>query len=386
MSDPAQPFGSAHVETIAVHAGAAVDAATGAVTPPLHLSTTFERNVDGSYTDGYVYSRTDNPNRRALEECLRLLEGGAEAAAVASGQAAGAAVLGALQAGDHVLLPDDIYFGTRRLALEHLARWGLESSAVDMTDLDAVRSALRPNTRLVWVETPSNPRLKITDIAAVAELAHGAGAWLACDNTWATPMATRPLELGADVVVHATTKYLGGHSDLTGGAVIARTGGLFWERIRLAQTVGGSVPSPFDCWLLLRSIRTLPYRVRAHTANAQAVANALANHPAVERVHYPGLPSHRGHGLAARQMALFGGMLSIEVRGGSEEALAMSRGVRLFTRATSLGGVESLIEHRASVEGPLSAAPQNLLRLSIGLEHPDDLIADLLQALEQLHT
>ncbi len=369
------------VETIAVHAGAHVDPATGAVTPPLHLSTTFERAADGSYTDSYVYGRSDNPNRRALEECLTALEGGAAAIAFPSGQAAAAGVLGALRPGDHVLLPDDCYFGTRRLADEVLAPWGLESSAVDMTDLAAVAAALRPNTRMVWIETPSNPRLKIADIEPLAALAREAGALVTCDNTWATSLATQPLALGADFVVYATTKYLGGHSDLTGGAVIAAQNDETCARIRLAQTVGGSVPSPFDCWLLLRSIRTLPYRVRAHTANAQAVAEALQGHPALARVNYPGLPTHPGHAIARKQMALFGGMLSIELHGGAEAALAASRKVRIFTRATSLGGVESLIEHRYSVEGAFSVAPPSLLRISVGLEHADDLIADLRQAL-----
>ena len=370
-----------HVETTAVHAGARVDPSTGAVTPPNHLSTTFERAADGSYTDGYVYGRSDNPNRRALEECLTALEGGAATVAFPSGQAAAYGVLAALRPGDHLLLPDDCYFGTRRVADEVLAPWGLAWSMVDMTDLDAVAAALRPTTRLVWIETPSNPRLKITDIGAVAEMGRNAGAMVACDNTWATSLATQPLALGADFVVYATTKYLGGHSDLTGGAVIAAQNDETFARIRLAQTVGGSVPAPFDCWLLLRSIRTLPWRVRAHTANAQAVAEALVGHPAIARVNYPGLASHPGHAIAARQMAHFGGMLSIELHGGAEAALAASQRVQLFTRATSLGGVESLIEHRYSVEGPFSVAPPSLLRISIGLEHPDDLIADLRQAL-----
>ncbi len=387
-------FEGAHIETLAVHAGARVDPATGAVTPAFHPSTTFARAADGSYTDGFVYARTDNPNRRALEECLAALEGGAAAVAFASGQAATYAVCTALAPGDHLLLPDDVYFGTRLIARDLLGPWGLEWSTVDMTNLDAVRAALRPNTRLLWVETPSNPQLKVTDIAAVAALAHAAGALCACDNTWATPLATRPLALGADLVVHATTKYLGGHSDLTGGAVVAAQGlvqaGEHFARIRQAQTVGGSIPSPFDCWLLLRSIRTLAVRVRAQTAGAAAVARALTGHPSIERVHYPGLESHPGHAVAARQMALYGGMLSIEVRGGAGDAgdaaraahaLQVAGRTRLFIQATSLGGIESLIEHRHSVEGANSVAPPGLLRLSIGLEHPDDLIADVLQAL-----
>lgn len=370
-----------HIETVAVHAGQQIDPGTGAVAPPIVLSTTFERRADGGYTDGYVYSRSDNPNRRALEECLAALEGGAVAATFASGQAASAAIFQALAAGDHVILPDDIYFGTKRLALDLLTRWGLQHTIVDMTDLEQVRQALRVNTRLLWVETPSNPRLKISDIAALAEIAHSAGALCVCDNTWATPMGQRPLDLGADLVMHATTKYLAGHSDLLGGAVIARGNDDFFQRLRLAQTIGGVVPSPFDCWLLRRSITTLPYRMRAHSDNAMQVARSLVDHPAVAVVHYPGLESHAGHAVACRQMLLFGGMVSIEVKGGAAQALAVAGGVRLFTQATSLGGVESLIEHRASVEGAFTSAPAGLLRLSIGLEHPQDLIDDLQQAL-----
>jgi cystathionine gamma-synthase len=370
-----------HIETLAVHAGRHPDPATGAVMPPIHLSTTFERQADGSYTDGYVYSRSENPNRRALEETLAALEGGAAALAFGSGMAATTALLQALAPGDHVIMPDDVYFGTGRLVREVLGQWGLQFSVVDMTDLAAVRSAMRPNTRLVWVETPSNPLLKITDIAAVAELTHAAGALLAVDNTWPSPIGQRPFEHGADVVMHATTKYLGGHSDLLGGALILRERGPLFDRIRTVQTLGGAVPSPFDCWLLLRSIRTLPYRVRAHSANAQQVVEFLADHPAVAAIHYPGLATHPGHAIAARQMQLFGGMLSIQVHGGAAAAMGVAANVQLFTRATSLGGIESLIEHRASVEGPHTTTPADLLRISVGLEHPDDLIADLRAAL-----
>lgn len=370
------------LETVAVHAGRGVDPATGAVMPPIYLSTTFERQVNGSYTDGFVYTRSENPNRRALELCLAELEGGEAAAAFSSGQAATMSVFQALAAGDHVIIPDDTYFGTRKLALDIFAPWGLQVSVVDMTDLDQVRAALRSNTRLVWVETPSNPLLKITDIAAVAEIAHTAGAVCVVDNTWPSPLGQRPLQLGADIAMHSTTKYLGGHSDLLGGALVARVEDDFFARIRTIQTTGGAVPSPFDCWLLLRSIRTLPYRMAAHSAHAQRVARFLADHARVAQVHYPGLPEHPGHATAARQMLAFGGMLSIQVEGGAAEAMAVAAQVRLFTRATSLGGVESLIEHRASVEGPDSRTPANLLRISVGLEHPDDLIADLAQAFD----
>lgn len=371
-----------HLETIAVHAGREIDLGTGAVMPPIHLSTTFERQPDGGYTDGFVYTRTENPNRRALETCLAELEGGAVAAAFGSGQAATLSVFQALAAGDHVILPDDAYFGTGKLVLDILARWGLQASVVDLTKLDQVRAALQPNTRLIWVETPSNPLLKITDIAAVAEIAHAAGAVCAVDNTWPSPLGQRPLQLGADLVMHSTTKYLGGHSDILGGAVVARADDDFFARVRTNQTIGGAVPSPFDCWLLLRSIRTLPYRMRAHSEGAMRVAEYLADHPRVAQTHYPGLPTHPGHEIAARQMLAYGGMLSIQVAGGMDEAMAVAARVQLFTRATSLGGVESLIEHRASVEGPTSKTPANLLRVSVGLEHPDDLISDLAQALE----
>jgi cystathionine gamma-synthase len=380
-TQPKKEKQSLHLETVAVHAGRGVDKGTGAVMPPIHLSTTFERQPDGGYTDGFVYSRTQNPNRRALEKCLAELEGGAVAAAFSSGQAATFSVLQALGAGEHVILPDDAYFGTAKLALDILARFKLEASVVDMTDLDQVRAAVRPNTRLIWVETPSNPLLKITDITAVAEIAHAARAVCAVDNTWPSPLGQRPLQLGADFAMHSTTKYLGGHSDILGGAVVAREESDYNERILTNQTIGGSVPSPFDCWLLLRSIRTLPYRMRAHSEGAKRVAEYLADHPKVAQVHYPGLPTHPGHEIAARQMLAYGGMLSIQLEGDMGDAMRMAARVRLFTRATSLGGVESLIEHRASVEGPTSKTPQNLLRVSVGLEHPDDLIADLAQAL-----
>ncbi|MCX6041781.1 MAG: PLP-dependent transferase [Caldilinea sp.] len=368
-------------ETLAVHAGRTSAPRTGAVMPPIQLSTTFERSADGTYPGGYVYTRSDNPNRAALESCLAALEGGAAAAAFASGMAAIAAVFQALTPGDHVLFPNDVYFGAGRLLRELMAPWGVAYSVVDLTDLDAVQAAIQPRTRLVWVESPSNPLLKITDIAAVARIAHAAGARCAVDNTWPSPAGQQPLALGADLVMHSTTKYLGGHSDLLGGALVLARADEFFERIRLVQTIGGAVPSPFDCWLLLRSICTLPYRMRAHTDNAGQIARFLAGHPAVAAVHYPGLPSHPGHAVASQQMQLWGGMLSVQLQGGAEAALQAAGRVQLFTQATSLGGVESLIEHRASVEGPHTQTPANLLRISVGLEHPDDLIADLDQAL-----
>jgi cystathionine gamma-synthase len=373
-----------HLETIAIHAGQEIDPTSGAVIPPIYLSTTYERAEDGSFPNGYIYTRSGNPNRTMLERCLAALEGGVDCAAFGSGQAAAMSVFQALRPGDHVVAPDDAYHGITRLLRELMAGWGLEYTQVDMRDPANVAAALRPNTRLVWVETPSNPLLKVADIAAIAAVAHGAGALCAVDNTWATPVLQRPLELGADLSVHATTKYLGGHSDVLGGAVVAREAGPLFERVRFIQGNGGAVPAPFDCWLVLRGIRTLPYRVRAHAEHAMLVARFLEAHPKIERVHYPGLESHAGHAVASRQMRGFGGMLSVEVRGGEPAAMALAARVRIFIRATSLGGTESLIEHRASVEGPESKTPPSLLRLSVGLEHPDDLIADLEQALAGL--
>jgi cystathionine gamma-synthase len=369
------------IETLAVHAGHAVDPVTGAVTAPIHLSSTFERSPDGGYVAGHVYGRTSNPNRTALETSLATLEHGAAAIAYGSGSAATLAVFQALAPGDHVLAPHDVYFGTLRQLREIFAPWGLHADVVDMSDLAAVERALRPTTRVVWVETPSNPLVRVVDIAALAQLAHSVGARCVVDNTWATPVLQRPLTLGADVVMHSTTKYLGGHSDLLGGALVIRAQDEFTDRLRLMQGLGGAIPSPFDCWLLLRGIRTLPWRMRAHCASAMAVATWLSTHPKVEAVHYPGLPDHAGHEIAMRQMSDFGGMLSVQIRGDAETALAVTRRLRIFTRATSLGGAESLIEHRASVEGAATVAPQNLLRVSVGLEHPDDLIEDLAQAL-----
>jgi cystathionine gamma-synthase len=369
------------IETLAVHAGHSIDPATGAVATPIHLSTTFERDAEGGYPHGYIYGRSANPTRHALEEGLAALEGGEDAAAFGSGLAASSAVLQALAPGDHVIAPTDVYHGMTKLLREVYMRWGLEVSFVDMTKLDEIKQAVRPKTKLIWAETPSNPLLKITDIAAVAEIAHAAGAICACDNTWA-PIVQRPLELGADLVIHATTKYLGGHSDVTGGTVIAKSKTDFFERIREIQTTCGAVPSPFDCWLILRGMRSLPWRMHAHSENALKVATWLADHQRVEAVHYPGLETHAGHEIAARQMSAFSGMLSFEVRGGREAALGVAARTEIFIRATSLGGVESLIEHRASIKGEDPRTPQGLLRLSIGLEHPDDLIEDLAQALE----
>ncbi|MGE0724285.1 MAG: PLP-dependent aspartate aminotransferase family protein, partial [Alphaproteobacteria bacterium] len=343
------------IETLAVHAGTEIDEASQALMPPIVLSTTFARAEDGSYPKAHVYSRTSNPNRAELEAAIAALEGGAVGLAFASGMAAISAALQALSPGDHLLVPSDCYHGTVRVLREVFARWQLHFDFVDMTDLAAVGRAIRPETRLVWIETPSNPLLRIVDVAAVAELAHRAGAVSVCDNTWATPLLQRPLDLGCDVVMHSTTKYLGGHSDVLGGVLVARREDEFAGRLVAVQRLAGAVAAPFDCWLVRRGLRSLAPRMRAHGENAAALAEFLVGHPRVERVHYPGLRSHPGHGLARRQMTGFGGMLSFEVRGDAATAMRVAAGVRVFTRATSLGGTESLIEHRASIEGPETA-------------------------------
>jgi cystathionine gamma-synthase len=371
-----------NIETETIHAGHPLDPATGAVIPPIHLSTTFERQPDGSYPAHYDYSRSRNPNRDALERALATLEGGFDAAAFASGSAAAMIILQALSPGDHLVAPDDLYFGIRQLLTDVFVPWGLQVTFVDMTDLTRVSAAIRADTRLVMIETPSNPLLKITDIRQVAELAHAVGAELVCDNTIATPVLQRPFAFGADLVVHATTKYLGGHSDVLGGAIVSKTDSPLWQKIRHIQHIGGAVPSPFDCWLVLRGLQTLAGRVRTQAENALRVALFLHQHPAVERVLYPGLASDPGHRPATGQMSGFGGLLSVQVKGGQAEAMAVAAKVQVFTRATSFGGTHSLIEHRASIEAPGTTTPQNLLRVSIGLEHIDDLIADLSQALE----
>ena len=372
------------IETKAVHAGRYVDSATGAVTPPIYLSSTFERQPDGGYPTGFEYSRDGNPNRNALEQCVSALEDGQEAAAFSSGSVATMTIFQALSQGDHVIAPDDLYFGIRQLLRDTFVPWGLEVSFVDMTDVSQTRKAVRRNTRLVLAETPSNPQIKVTDIRKTSEIAHDAGAYFVCDNTMATPVLQRPLDLGADLVVHATTKYLSGHDDVTGGIIVAKQVIELFQKIRKLQKVGGAIPSPFECWLTLRGINTLPYRMRAHCDNALKVAEFLNNHPAIEKVLYPGLSNDAGHSTASQQMSLFGGMMSVLVNGGRDNAVGIAAKVRILTRATSFGGPHSLIEHRASIEGPGTKTPDNLLRLAIGIENVDDLIADLAQALSQI--
>jgi cystathionine gamma-synthase len=363
------------IETLAARAGHAPDA-TGAVAPPIHMSTTFEREPDGTYRSGYVYSRYANPNRNSLEEAIAALEGGAVGLSFASGSAATMTMLQALGPNSHIVAPDDAYFGTTKLIRDIFGPWGVEVSLVNATDLSAVQGAIRKNTRAIWVETPSNPLLRVSDIAEIAKIARAANAVTVVDNTWGTPVLQRPLALGADVVMHSTTKYFGGHSDLLGGALVCASDGDLAQRLRAIQMAGGAVPSPFECWLLVRGIRTLPVRVAAQCQNAATLAAYLSAHAKVAAVHYPGLLSHPQHELAKRQMRAFGAMLSVQVGGSETGARALASKLQLFTQATSLGGTESLIEHRASVEGPGSMAPADLLRISVGLESADDLIAD----------
>jgi cystathionine gamma-synthase len=368
-------------ETRVIHSGPGPDPHFGDVAPAIHLSTTFARDGAGEPVGGHAYIRESNPNQVMLEEALAPLEGGQAALAFASGMAASVTLLQALPAGSHVIIPHDGYIGLRHAAHDFLSRWGLEITEVDMGDLARLGAALRPNTRLVGMETPSNPLLNVIDLAGALEIARKHGARTMVDNTFATPALQRPIELGADVVLHSTTKYLGGHSDVQGGALVfARKDELF-EKTAHARHVLGPVASPFNSWLILRGIRTLACRVAAQGATAMAVARALEARPAVSAVHYPGLESHPGHALARRQMSGFGAMMSFRVRAGREAAIRAVSRARLFIRATSLGGVESLIEHRQTSEGPGSPAPPELIRLSIGLEHADDLIDDLTEAL-----
>jgi cystathionine gamma-synthase len=370
-----------HPATLAVHAGAEPDSESGALAPPIHLATTFKHGPAGERIAGYEYQREGNPTQDRLEAALAALEGGEVALAFASGMAAMTAAFESLPTGARVLIPDDCYSGLRYLAREFLPERGIEVVAVDMADLVAVERACARPVAMVWVETPSNPRMKISDIAALATLAHAHGALLAVDNTFATPVLQQPLALGADVVMHSTTKYFGGHSDVLGGALVfSRYEGLH-ERVRHRRHITGAVLAPFSAWLTLRGCRSLPARMALHCTNARRLAQALAEHPRVERVNYPGLATHAGHDVAARQMHDFGGMLSVELRGDRAETLAVAGRLRLFTNATSLGGCESLVEHRASVEGRTPVSPQNLLRISVGLEFADDLIDDWMQAL-----
>jgi cystathionine gamma-synthase len=372
-------------ETLAVHAGAEITPNENEpITHPIVMSTVFERGQDAEYKHDLSYTRADNPNRRWLERALAQLEGGEAAAAFSSGSAATMAVFQALGPGDHVIATDGFY-GTNKLLNDVLRPWGLESSLVNTGDLEAVRKAIKKNTKLVWVETPSNPRMRVTDIAAVAEIAHKAGAMLLVDNTVGTPMLQRCFDLGADLILHSGTKYLGGHTDVLAGAIVSRKKDDYFARIHHLQGAAGAVPSPFDCWLLHRGMKTLSLRVPVQSANALKIASVLSSHSKIESVLYPGLPSHPGHDISAKQMrGGFGGLLSFLVKGGRAEALRLTSYLELIHRATSLGGTETSIDHRESVEPPGYGTPANLLRLSCGIEHADDLIDDLRQALEKL--
>jgi cystathionine gamma-synthase len=375
-------------ETRAIHAGQEPDPLTGAVIPPIHQVSTFKQDGVGGLRGGYEYARSANPTRTALEECLASLELGARGLAFASGLAAEDTLLRTvLKPGDHVVLPDDAYGGTYRLFAKVLQPWGVEHTTAHMPDLDQVRAAMQPGrTKLVWLETPSNPLLGIADIEAIAAIAHEAGALLIVDNTFASPYLQQPLTLGADVVVHSTTKYMGGHSDVVGGALIAADATL-GERLAYHQNAMGAIAGPFDSWLVLRGIKTLAVRMDRHTSNAKAVVEFLTSHPRVSHVYYPGLESHPNHDIAARQMRDFGGMVSFRVASGMEGALQVCKAATVFTLAESLGGVESLIEHpykmtHASVAGSALEVPDDLIRISVGIESIEDLIEDLKQALD----
>ncbi len=377
---------SQHFETLAIHAGNTADPLTGAVVPPIYQVSTYKQDGVGGLRGGYEYSRSANPTRTALEENLAALEGGRRGLAFASGLAAEDCLLRTLLGpGDHVVIPNDAYGGTFRLFSRVVSRWGVEWSVADTSDPAAVRAALTPRTKAVWVETPSNPLLGITDIAAVAQVARDAGAKLVVDNTFATPYLQQPLALGADVVVHSLTKYMGGHSDVVGGALIVNDDAL-GEELAYHQNAMGAVAGPFDSWLVLRGTKTLAVRMERHSENATKVADMLSRHPRVTRVLYPGLPDHPGHEVAAKQMRAFGGMVSFRVEGGEEAAVEVCNRAKVFTLGESLGGVESLIEHpgrmtHASAAGSPLEVPGDLVRLSVGIENVDDLLEDLQQAL-----
>ncbi|HCA85976.1 MAG TPA: cystathionine gamma-synthase [Streptomyces sp.] len=386
MSDQHQQHAATSFETLAIHAGQEADAATGAVVPPIYQVSTYKQDGVGGLRGGYEYSRSANPTRTALEENMAALEGGRRGLAFASGLAAEDCLLRTLLSpGDHVVIPNDAYGGTFRLFAKVVERWGVEWSVADSSDPAAVRAALTPRTKVIWVETPSNPLLGISDIAALADVARGAGVRLVVDNTFASPYLQQPLALGADVVVHSTTKYMGGHSDVVGGALVVNDDAL-GEELFFHQNAMGSIAGPFDAWLVMRGIKTLAVRMDRHSANAERVVELLSAHPKVTRVHYPGLPEHPGHETAAKQMRSFGGMVSFQVAGGEQAAVDVCDRAKLFTLGESLGGVESLIEHpgrmtHASVAGSALEVPVDLVRLSVGIEGADDLLADLSQAL-----
>jgi len=367
--------------TLAAQALGAVDPATGAVVSPLHVATTFVRDEDNQYRAGYAYGRPDNATIRQTEAVIAALEGAQEATLFASGMAAATAVVLALPERSHIVASQVMYWAFRHWLMNEASRFGHRVDFVDSSNLDAVRAAVKGDTALVYIETPGNPLWTISDIAGVAEIAHAAGAMLAVDSTVATPVLTQPLQLGADIVMHSASKYLNGHSDVIAGVLAVARPSELWERIKSVRIQHGAILGPFEAWLLQRGLRTLDVRIKAQTASAVVLAQRLRWHPQVAEVLYPGLPSHPGHAVAARQMSGFGAMLSIRAKDGEQAAIATAAKVELWKRATSLGGVESLIEHRASVEGPDTPCPPDLLRLSVGLEDPDDLFADLDRAL-----
>ena len=372
---------SKNIETIAIHSGMQHDSETHSIVPPIEVSTNFEHSEKGRQEGDYFYTRVTNPNRVQLERVLADLEGGEAAAAFASGVAAISAVLQALEPGSHVLLPKDLYYGTYVILQNFALRWGIEYTYTDMTDIEAVQKDRRKNTKLIFIETPSNPIMQITDVEKMCQYAKTIGAKTCVDNTWPTPLNMNPIHFGADLVMHSTTKYLAGHSDILGGAVVSAKQDEFFDRIRSIQRMQGSVPSPRDCWLLSRSIRSFPYRMRGHNDNAMKVALYLEKHPKVTTVFYPGLESHEGYEIARSQMSGFGGMVSFLYDGNMKKTLKAVSKTKLIKRATSLGGIESTWEHRRSSEREGSTTPENLIRFSVGLEHIDDLLADLKLAL-----
>ena len=371
-------------ETRAIHAGLDIGNPSKSIVPPISPSTIYEINSDGKTEGELHYARLDNPNRMQFEHLVSSLEGGADTAAFASGIAATQAVFQALMPGDEVILPEDVYAGHRKMIHGMMSRWGLKFHFIDMTSLDTIREHITPKTKLIWIETPSNPLMRITDVRAVTDMARKKGIITCVDNTWPTPVNQLPFELGADLVMHSTTKYFGGHSDTMGGTVTTREKSEIFDQIRFIQKMGGAVPSPHDSWMLSRSTRTLSYRMKGHNEHAATLADYLVKHPKVSEVYYPGLKTHPGHDIAKSQMSAFGGMISFLLHGTKEDAIKVVAGSEIIKRATSLGGVESTWEHRLSTEGEGSLTPETLIRMSVGLEHPDDLIDDLERSLKRI--
>lgn len=368
-------------ETKAIHSGLGIGNPSKSIIPPISPSTIYEIDEAGRNERDLHYTRLSNPNRLQFEHLVAALEEGMEAAAFSSGIAAATAVLQALDPGDHVIIPEDVYSGNRKMIREIMTRWGLEFSFINMTSVDTTANHIKPNTKLIWIETPSNPLMRITDIGATVKLAKENQIMTVVDNTWPTPVNQLPLSLGADFVLHSTSKYFGGHSDILGGVIVAASKSETFERIKMIQKMGGAVPSPYDCWLLARSTRTLAYRMKGHNEHAMSVAKYLQDHRKVSEVYFPGLAGFPGHGIAKKQMTGFGGMVSFLIDGNEKEAIRIVGRSNIIKRATSLGGVESTWEHRGSSEGEHSVSPANLIRLSVGLEHLDDILSDLKHSL-----